>query len=67
MANLSKPSNVSDVLKSDTRPPMLDRTDFASWQQRIRLYCRGKENGVNILKSIDEGPFQMGTFPGTLC
>nr|GEU84454.1 hypothetical protein [Tanacetum cinerariifolium] len=37
------------------------RTDFASWQQRIRLYCRGKENGVNILKSINEGPFQMGT------
>ncbi|GKB01068.1 hypothetical protein Tco_0829112 [Tanacetum coccineum] len=46
---------------SDTRPPMLDKADFASWQQRIRLYCRGKENGVNILKSIDEGPFQMGT------
>ncbi|GKB03291.1 hypothetical protein Tco_0831380 [Tanacetum coccineum] len=46
---------------SNTRPPMLDKTDFASWQQRIRLYCRGKENGVNILKSIDEGPFQMGT------
>nr|GEU73281.1 integrase, catalytic region, zinc finger, CCHC-type, peptidase aspartic, catalytic [Tanacetum cinerariifolium] len=45
----------------DTRPPMLDRTDFASWQQRIRLYCQGKENGVNILKSIDEGPFLMGT------
>ncbi|GJR04367.1 hypothetical protein Tco_0527351 [Tanacetum coccineum] len=40
------------------------RTDFASWQQRIRLYCRGKENGVNILKSINEGPFQMGTFTG---
>nr|GFB31844.1 integrase, catalytic region, zinc finger, CCHC-type, peptidase aspartic, catalytic [Tanacetum cinerariifolium] len=50
----------------DTRPPMLDRTDFASWQQRIRLYCRGKENGVNILKSIDEGPFQMGTLRETL-
>nr|GEU35412.1 hypothetical protein [Tanacetum cinerariifolium] len=46
---------------SDTRPPMLDRTEFASWQQRIRMYCWGKENGVNILKSIDEGPFQMGT------
>nr|GEU82047.1 hypothetical protein [Tanacetum cinerariifolium] len=42
---------------SDTRPPMLDRTDFASWQQRIRLYCQSKENGVNILKSIDEGPY----------
>ncbi|GJT23293.1 hypothetical protein Tco_0893230 [Tanacetum coccineum] len=51
---------------SDTRPPMLDRTDFASWQQRIRLYCRGKENGVNILKSIDEGPFQIGMFRETL-
>ncbi|GJU19424.1 integrase, catalytic region, zinc finger, CCHC-type containing protein [Tanacetum coccineum] len=45
---------------------MLDKTDFASWQQRIRLYCRGKENEVNILKSIDEGPFQMGTFRETL-
>ncbi|GJR27019.1 hypothetical protein Tco_1103251 [Tanacetum coccineum] len=51
---------------SDTRLPMLDRTDFASWQQRIRLYCQGKENGVNILKSINEGPFQMGTFWETL-
>nr|GEX48067.1 reverse transcriptase domain-containing protein [Tanacetum cinerariifolium] len=45
---------------SDTQPPMLDRTDFASWKQCIRLYCQSKENGVNILKSIDEGPFQMG-------
>nr|GEW57670.1 copia protein [Tanacetum cinerariifolium] len=51
---------------SDTRPPMLDRTDFASWQQRIRLYCQGKENGVNILKSIDEGPYRMGTVRETL-
>ncbi|GJZ11633.1 retrovirus-related pol polyprotein from transposon TNT 1-94 [Tanacetum coccineum] len=33
------------------------RTDFESRKQRIRLYCRGKENRVNILKSIDEGPF----------
>nr|GEW39631.1 integrase, catalytic region, zinc finger, CCHC-type, peptidase aspartic, catalytic [Tanacetum cinerariifolium] len=50
----------------DTRPPMLDRTDFASWQQRIPLYYRGKENGVNIPKSTDEGPFQMGTLRETL-
>ncbi|GKC63802.1 ribonuclease H-like domain-containing protein [Tanacetum coccineum] len=61
MANLSKDIQCAG---SDTRPPMLDRTnfdrtDFASWQQRIRLYCRGKENGVNILNSIDDGPFQM--------
>nr|GEY03802.1 retrovirus-related Pol polyprotein from transposon TNT 1-94 [Tanacetum cinerariifolium] len=45
---------------------MLDRTNFASWQQRIRLYCRGKENGVNILKSIDEGPYQMRIVRETL-
>nr|GEX14177.1 integrase, catalytic region, zinc finger, CCHC-type, peptidase aspartic, catalytic [Tanacetum cinerariifolium] len=50
----------------DTRPPMLDRIDFASWQQRIRLYCRGKDNGVNIFKSIDEGPYKLGTFRETL-
>ncbi|GKC14633.1 hypothetical protein Tco_1011415 [Tanacetum coccineum] len=63
MANLSEDIQ---CVGSDTRPPMLDRTDFASWQQRIRLYCRGKENGVNILKSINEGPFKMGTFQETL-
>ncbi|GJS26187.1 hypothetical protein Tco_0486807 [Tanacetum coccineum] len=63
MANLSEDIQCAG---SDTRPPMLDRTGFASWQQHIRLYCRGKENSVNILKSIDEGPFQMGTFRETL-
>ncbi|GJW22069.1 hypothetical protein Tco_0032691 [Tanacetum coccineum] len=45
---------------SDTCPPMLDRIDFESWQQRIRLYCLGKDNGENIMKSIREGPFHMG-------
>ncbi|GKA44734.1 hypothetical protein Tco_0737530 [Tanacetum coccineum] len=50
MANLSEDIQCAG---SDTRPPMLDRTDFASWQQRIRLYCRGKENEVqNELESI---------------
>nr|GEW43321.1 retrovirus-related Pol polyprotein from transposon TNT 1-94 [Tanacetum cinerariifolium] len=63
MANLSKDIQCADT---DTQPPMLDRTDFASWKQCIRLYCRGKENGVNILKSIDEGPFHMGTVRETL-
>ncbi|GJV56957.1 retrovirus-related pol polyprotein from transposon TNT 1-94 [Tanacetum coccineum] len=50
MANLSEDIQCAG---SDTRPPM-------PWQQRIRLYCRGKDNGVNILKSIYEGPFQIG-------
>nr|GEV96694.1 retrovirus-related Pol polyprotein from transposon TNT 1-94 [Tanacetum cinerariifolium] len=57
MANLSKDIQCAGF---DTRPPMLDMTDFALWQQRIRLYCQGKENEVNILKSIDEGRYQMG-------
>ncbi|GKA92095.1 integrase, catalytic region, zinc finger, CCHC-type containing protein [Tanacetum coccineum] len=39
---------------SDTRPPMLDRTDFESWQQRIRLYCLGKDNGENIMKVLND-------------
>nr|GEV41330.1 retrovirus-related Pol polyprotein from transposon TNT 1-94 [Tanacetum cinerariifolium] len=45
---------------------MLDRTDFASWKQRIRLFCRGKENEVNILKSIDKEPYQIRTVQETL-
>nr|GEW78067.1 integrase, catalytic region, zinc finger, CCHC-type, peptidase aspartic, catalytic [Tanacetum cinerariifolium] len=63
MANLSEDIQCAGF---DIRPPILDRTDFASWQQRIRMYGRGKENRVNILKSIDEGPFQMETFRETL-
>ncbi|GJW60678.1 ribonuclease H-like domain-containing protein [Tanacetum coccineum] len=50
----------------DTRPPMLNRTDYESWSQRIRLYCRGKENGLQILQSIDQGPFELGTTRDTL-
>nr|GEV76985.1 reverse transcriptase domain-containing protein [Tanacetum cinerariifolium] len=49
----------------DTRPPMLDMSDFESWQQRIHLYCL-EDNGENILKSIGEGPFKMGKFKETL-
>ncbi|GKD60325.1 retrovirus-related pol polyprotein from transposon TNT 1-94 [Tanacetum coccineum] len=45
---------------------MLDRSDFAVWQQRICLYCMGKDNGENIIKSVDEGPFKMGKFRETL-
>ncbi|GJY06411.1 hypothetical protein Tco_0373465 [Tanacetum coccineum] len=46
MANLSEDIQYAG---SDTRPPMLDRTDFASWQQRIRLYCReGNEGALHL-------------------
>ncbi|GJU13295.1 hypothetical protein Tco_1135691 [Tanacetum coccineum] len=63
MSNMSKDIQYAS---SDTHPPMLDRTDFESWQQRIRLYCLGKDNGENIMKSIIEGPYQMGTKRETL-
>ncbi|GJY92381.1 hypothetical protein Tco_0508163 [Tanacetum coccineum] len=58
-------SNMSEDIQyagSDTRPPMLDRTDFESWQQRIRLYCLGKDNRENIMKSITEGPERARVF-----
>ncbi|GKE46745.1 hypothetical protein Tco_1478003 [Tanacetum coccineum] len=42
---------------------MLDRTDYESWSQRIRLYYRGKENGLLILQCIDQRPFELGTTP----
>ncbi|GKB38074.1 hypothetical protein Tco_0883016 [Tanacetum coccineum] len=63
MANLSKDIQSAS---SDTHPLMLDRSDFESWQQRICLYCLGKENGENILQSIDEGPFKIGKYRETL-
>nr|GEZ62545.1 hypothetical protein [Tanacetum cinerariifolium] len=41
--------------------------ELAIYKEHVELlYCRGKENGVNILKSIDEGPYKMGTFRETL-
>nr|GEU66632.1 integrase, catalytic region, zinc finger, CCHC-type, peptidase aspartic, catalytic [Tanacetum cinerariifolium] len=45
---------------------MLDKTDYDSWSQRIRLYYKGKENGIYIFQSIDHGPFELGTTRDTL-
>nr|GEU28788.1 hypothetical protein [Tanacetum cinerariifolium] len=62
-------ANLSEDIQSvgfDTRPLMLDWSDFESWQQCIHLYYLGKENGDNILQSINEGPFKMGKFGETL-
>nr|GEW34493.1 hypothetical protein [Tanacetum cinerariifolium] len=62
-------SNMSEDIQYvgfDTRPPMLDRTNYESWKQRFRLYCLGKDNGENIMKSIIEGPYQMGKKTATL-
>nr|GEX16284.1 Gag-Pol polyprotein [Tanacetum cinerariifolium] len=57
---MSNQSEDIQAFGSDTRPPMLDMTYFESWQQRIRLYCKGKDHGEYILQSIDEGPFKIG-------
>ncbi|GJV06319.1 hypothetical protein Tco_1343975 [Tanacetum coccineum] len=48
MANLSEDIQ---CVGSDTGPPMLDRTDFASWQQRIRL---------ETLSEGDKGDLHLG-------
>ncbi|GKA68958.1 retrovirus-related pol polyprotein from transposon TNT 1-94 [Tanacetum coccineum] len=34
--------------------------------QRVNFSCRGKENGIYILQSIDHGPFELGTTRDTL-
>ncbi|GJW99443.1 hypothetical protein Tco_0183357 [Tanacetum coccineum] len=39
---MSNQSEDIQAANSDTRPSMLDMTDFESWKQRIRLYCKGK-------------------------
>nr|GEX88524.1 putative HVA22-like protein g [Tanacetum cinerariifolium] len=62
-------SNMSEDIQyasCDTRPPMLDRTDYESCQHCIRLYCLGKDNGKNVMKSIVEGSYQIGTMTVTL-
>ncbi|GKA11320.1 AT-hook motif-containing protein [Tanacetum coccineum] len=64
--NKIKMSNMSEDIQyvgSDTRPPMLDRTYFDSWKQRIHLYCLGKDNGENIMKSITEERTRVFTIP----
>ncbi|GJW35539.1 integrase, catalytic region, zinc finger, CCHC-type containing protein [Tanacetum coccineum] len=44
---------------------MLDRTDYESWSQRFR--CSVEEgNGLQILQSIDQGLFELGTIRDAL-
>nr|GEX21107.1 uncharacterized mitochondrial protein AtMg00810-like [Tanacetum cinerariifolium] len=52
-----------------TRP--VESMDHLLWSDLKTIFephieDEGKENGVNILKSIDEGPFRMGTLRETL-
>ncbi|GJQ94937.1 hypothetical protein Tco_0006076 [Tanacetum coccineum] len=44
------------VAGAENRPPMLDKTMYNSWQSRMLLYIKGKENGRMMLESIKNGP-----------
>ncbi|GKA87177.1 hypothetical protein Tco_0808888, partial [Tanacetum coccineum] len=63
---MSSNSDDIQVAGSNTRPPIVVRIDYESWSQRIRLYCRGKENGLLILQTINQRPFELGTTRNTL-
>ncbi|GJT08188.1 hypothetical protein Tco_0842650 [Tanacetum coccineum] len=69
-ASLTSTSVLTEVVQELSEKPKeisaTLRTDYESWSQRIRLYCRGKENGLLILQSIDQGPFELGTTRNTL-
>ncbi|GJT32854.1 retrovirus-related pol polyprotein from transposon TNT 1-94 [Tanacetum coccineum] len=68
---VSKSSAVTTADASDKRHQQQDSTSSTSTLATtitadgnfdLGLSVASKENGVNILKSIDEGPFRMGTF-----
>ncbi|GJX19311.1 hypothetical protein Tco_0221988 [Tanacetum coccineum] len=46
---------------ADNRPPMLEKSQYNSWQSHMLLYIRGKEHGKELYDSIINGPFQFGT------
>ncbi|GJR73905.1 hypothetical protein Tco_0086270 [Tanacetum coccineum] len=51
MSNQSEDIQAAD---SDTRPPMLDKTDFKSWQQRIRDEIASVTDGSELTKDDRE-------------
>ncbi|GJV59208.1 retrovirus-related pol polyprotein from transposon TNT 1-94 [Tanacetum coccineum] len=56
-----------DLPKDNPKLEIAVLSELSTLFQRVKhSELQGKENGVNILKSIDEGPFQMGTFRETL-
>ncbi|GKB00815.1 retrovirus-related pol polyprotein from transposon TNT 1-94, partial [Tanacetum coccineum] len=66
---MAKSSKTSNCRFPDTHHLLLDRTDFALGGGPTTVFdciVGEKRMGVNILKSIDKGPFQMGTTRDTL-
>ncbi|GKA09469.1 retrovirus-related pol polyprotein from transposon TNT 1-94 [Tanacetum coccineum] len=58
--SLSLAENVI-VAGANNRPPMLDKTNYSSWEIRMLLYIKGKEHGKLLVDSVLNGPFQYGT------
>ncbi|GJW94762.1 hypothetical protein Tco_0174434 [Tanacetum coccineum] len=46
---------------ADNRPPMLEKSQYNSWQSHMLLYIRGKEHGKELYDLVMNGPFQFGT------
>ncbi|GJX80357.1 hypothetical protein Tco_0328506 [Tanacetum coccineum] len=44
------------VASAKNHPPMLDKTIYKSWQNRMLLYLKGKKNGRIMLEYIQSGP-----------
>ncbi|GJU42354.1 putative reverse transcriptase domain-containing protein [Tanacetum coccineum] len=40
----------------ENRPPILEKSMYASWASRIRIFIKGKKHGRMMLDSIDNGP-----------
>ncbi|GJR78330.1 hypothetical protein Tco_0149115 [Tanacetum coccineum] len=49
------------VAEADNRPPMLEKSMYKSWQNRMLLYIKGKEHGRMMLNLVLQGPFVYGT------
>ncbi|GJY80845.1 hypothetical protein Tco_0493596 [Tanacetum coccineum] len=45
---------------ADNCPPMLDKSQYSSWQSRMLLYIKGKEHGKQLYDSVIIGPFKYG-------
>nr|GEW94373.1 hypothetical protein [Tanacetum cinerariifolium] len=50
------------------RRPILKKSQYKSWQSRMKLDIRGKEHGKELLDSVLHGSFKYGTVevPGTV-
>ncbi|GKB33668.1 hypothetical protein Tco_0873069 [Tanacetum coccineum] len=58
--SLSLAKNVI-VVGADNHPPMLDKTNYSSWESRMLLYIKGKEHGKLHVDSVLNEPFQYRT------